>query len=57
MNNKNTRYELIRALDFLTLFGLICIILLFVGSTLDIVMSVKSEVYTNMLANLKFPIR
>ena len=57
MNNKNTRYELIRALDFLTLFGLICIILLFVGSTLDIVMSVKSEVYNNMLANLKFPIR
>ena len=57
MKNSNTRYELIRALDFLTLFGLICIILLFVGSTLDIVMSVKSEVYTNVFASLKFPMR
>jgi len=57
MKNKNTRYELIRALDFLTLFGLICIVLLFVGSTLDIAMSVKSEIYTNMFASLKFPIR
>jgi len=57
MKTSNTRYELIRALDFLTLFGLICIVLLFVGSTLDIAMSVKAEVYTNMFASLKFPMR
>ncbi|HEY5689198.1 MAG TPA: hypothetical protein VIS27_12915 [Yeosuana sp.] len=57
MKNIKTRYEFIRALDFLTLFGLICIILLFVGSTLDIALSVKSEVYTNMLANLQFSLR
>lgn len=57
MNNANTRYELIRALDFLTLLGLLCFMILIVDNALDIVMSLKSEFDTNMIADLTQPMR
>ncbi len=55
MKNTTTRYEFMRALDFLTLFGLFVMIILFVNSTLDLIMSFNSEFYTTMFANLKYP--
>lgn len=55
MKNKTITYELKRAIDFLTLLGLLCFIVLFVQSMIEVVSSFQTEVYSGAIAKLSMP--
>jgi hypothetical protein len=55
MKNKTITYELKRAIDFLTLLGLLLFVVFFVESMIDVVSSFQTEVFSGAVAKLSLP--